>query len=177
MAIDITVEDGTGVATANSFVSVADARAYSLNRGITLPADDDTVAAWLIVAGDWLNGKRGQFKGTKTYSTPMVFPRSGMYIDGATTEYPVTTVPPEIKAAQIQLVIAQQAGIALDSPSVGGVLPIIREKVDVLETEYATPAMMGAMTSTAWLTDDMPAVDALLAPFLSVLSGFRVFRV
>jgi len=178
MAINITVEDGTGVVGANSYISVADAITYAANRGIVLPTTPDTVEAWLIRSSDYLNGLRGQYKGLQTYpGTTMQWPRTGVYIDGNTDYLAVDAVPADIAAAQVQLVIALNAGIELDSPIVGGVLPIIREKVDVLETEYATPAMMGAMAGSAWGSDSMPAVDALLAPYLRTVTGFRVYRV
>lgn len=179
MAITITVENGTNVAQANSWLSVADARTYALNRGIDLTTGtpDDTVAAWLIRAADWLNGKRDAYKGIKTFPTgTMQWPRTGAYIDPPAL-WDANSIPPELIAAQAQLVIALKAGIPLDSPVIGGVLPIIREKVDVLETEYATPAMLGAMGGVDWASDSMPAVDALLAPLLDDVSGFRVYRV
>lgn len=179
MAITITVENGTNVAGANSWQTVEQVREYASNRGIDLgasPATDDAVAGWLIRSADWLNGKRSEYKGIKTFPTgTMQWPRGGVYIDGELLD--ANTIPIELIQAQGQLVIALKAGIPLDSPIIGGVLPIIREKVDVLETEYASPAMMGAMLGSDWNNDSMPAVDALLAPLLDVVSGFLVYRV
>ena len=50
MAITITVEDGSNVANANSFVTIAEARSYAVERGVTLSATDDDVAVQIIKA-------------------------------------------------------------------------------------------------------------------------------
>lgn len=169
MAITITVEDGTIVAGANSYVSVSDAKAYASDRGVSLPAADDAVAAMLLKAMDYLVQYRDKWKGVIVSSVQTLpWPRDGAYI----TEpylWPNDEIPMELIHAQAQLVLAVDAGVDL-SPTIIAGLPIIREKLGPIETEYAAPSMLG---SVGWQTNDFPTVKALLAPLLKA-GGFRL---
>lgn len=176
MAIIITVEDGTGVAGANSWQTIAQVREYAANRGVDLGTDDDVVAAWLIRAAQHMNGFRSKFKGIKVYPAgTMQWPRAGVYIDNVLVVAPA--IPSEVLGAQAELVLALKNGAKLGESVIGGVLPVIREKVDVLEIEYATPAMMGAMSGSGWEDDSIPAFDEYMSVLLENVGRFTVRRV
>ena len=57
MSITITVEDGSVVTAANSFVSLADFKAHADQRGrvYTVVYNDEVIKAALIKMGDYLN--------------------------------------------------------------------------------------------------------------------------
>lgn len=73
------VEDGTGVAGANSYCSIADANSYFSDRGISDWQGNDTLKAQALVrATDFIDTTFGpRFKGEKVAdSQPLEFPRS-----------------------------------------------------------------------------------------------------
>lgn len=163
MAITITVEDGSIVAGANSFLGVDDMRSYARDRGVELPAGNDAVAAMLLKAMDYLVQYREKWKGVLVSSVqPLSWPRDGAYIVESYL-WANDAIPQELIYAQAQLVLAINAGIDL-SPNVIAGLPIIREKIGPIETEYAAPSTLG---STGWQENDFPTVKALLAPLLN----------
>jgi hypothetical protein len=156
VAITVTVEDGTLVTNANSYVSIADVRAYALQRGITL-STDDAVAAQLIVGTDYLEQFECQYQGKRVdCTTPqaLAWPRKSVVL--CCEDWPEDQIPKNLKSALSTLVIAQHSGVNL-FPNIGPADYIIREKVGPLETEYANPLESGISTR-------ITGVDALLAP-------------
>lgn len=155
MAVTIVVEDGSIVANANSYQTVAQARAYALQRGITLDADDDVVGAQLINATDYLQQFECQYQGKRTdcENQLLAWPRTGVVL--CCEDFDPNTIPANLKAAQNTLVIAQKSGVVL-FPNIGPADYVIREKVGPLETEYANPIEAG-------ITTRITGVDALLA--------------
>jgi hypothetical protein len=176
VAIEIIVETGANVPNANSYVSVDDARTYAANRGVVLPADDDAVAAMLIQASDYLEAKSCEYQGVPTYTDPaqsLAWPRTGAII--GCTEFPSDQIPKQLIAAQVQLAMAVNAGIAL-FPNVTPQDYVTEETVGPITTKYADPSKIGVGDMSPQLT----AVDALLANlFASCDSGFtlRTIRV
>lgn len=155
MAIVIIVEDGSEVANANAYISVADVRTYAANRGVTLSNDDDAIAAMLIKATDYLETFACQYLGVPTSSTQSLqWPRKGVVFN--CDEYPSTAIPKNLIAAQAQAVMAIAEGIALQ-PNFTAQDYVVKEKVDVIETTYADPIQVGVKPV-------LTAVDALLAP-------------
>ena len=155
----LVIEDGTGVEGANSYITLAEARAYALERGVTLTADDAVLEAHLILAMDYLESLRDKYQGSKTLSTnSLQWPRYPVYIDG--TLIGSNVIPQELKDAEAQLAIEQHNGIVI-SPSVAEKVGAVKkEKVGPLETEYF--AGTGSSTGQPVMTK----VDELLAPLL-----------
>lgn len=170
----LVVESGSGAdPTANTYTDAAAARAYALARGVTLPVDDAAVEAQLLRGMDYLEAQRARYQGTKTQPgvQPLQWPRIDVQIDGA--DFPSDAIPRELIAAQSQLCIEQQNGATLMQGSDGRV--VVREKVDVLEVQYASPDQFAATGVGG--TPSYPAVDALLAPlFGSRAVGIRTVR-
>lgn len=155
MAITIVVEDGSGVANANSYVSVADARVYAANRGTELPLDDNEVAAMLIRATDYLEAQECRYQGKRTSPTQaLAWPRTGVFLN--CDEVPSNVIPKSLIAAQTQLAMAINAGFDLQ-PNISPQDYVTREKVGPIETEYADPVAVGIMPT-------FTAANALLAP-------------
>ncbi|NBU29961.1 MAG: hypothetical protein EBS41_00365 [Actinobacteria bacterium] len=163
------VETGAGSATANSFASTAAADAYVAERGVAgwaalLTADKQTA---LVKATDYLEATyRTSWQGYRVSGTQALsWPRSDVTVD----EFAVAAniVPVAVINACIEMALRTVAGTTLIEDQ--GQL-VIRERVDVIETEYATfsdPATK------------YPFVSRLLAPYLlsSGGGGFTQVRV
>jgi hypothetical protein len=102
--MSLIIEDGTEVANANSYVTLAEARAYALARGTTLSATDSAVEILVIKSMDYLESLDAQFKGfRKTSTQALCWPRDGVYRSDIGTEYPA--IPNELKNGLCQLVL------------------------------------------------------------------------
>lgn len=164
MAIEIIVEDGSGVTNANSFVNVEDARAYAEARGTELPADDDEVASMLIRASDYLEAQECRYQGKRTSSSQaLAWPRTGVLLN--CDALPSNVIPKSLIAAQVQLAMAINAGFDLQ-PNVSPQDYVTREKVGPIETEYADPTKVGIMPTFS-------AANALLAPLFGECAAHK----
>lgn len=165
----LVIENGSLVAGANSYVGVADARAFAEARASNLPEDDTAVESALIVAMDYLESLRAQYQGRKVDPAyqALQWPRTGVVVDG--WEVPFDHIPQNLKFAQCQLAI--EAANGLDLSPTGDGREVIREKVDVLETEYA-PGGGGAPQPF------LAKVRNFLEPLLSAggFGGIKVIR-
>lgn len=177
----LVVEDGTGLANAESYISVADATTYHANRGNAAWAAlaSDTVREQkLRIATEYLSDKyRLRWKGVRVTATQALdFPRYGIVredyyvvssvppssIDG-TIYYPSDEVPAEAIRACAELALR-----AIDGPLLDDVTQKVkREKVGPIETEYAD----GASATVTY-----SAIDGMLAPFLNPRSSLRMER-
>lgn len=103
----ITVEDGSIVTDATSYISVADFATYAANRGITLTTVTGSQDELLIRAMDYLESQ--SFIGTKSTSTQSLqWPRLYAYIDTYLVDS--GTIPAELIKAQCEIAIAMDAG-------------------------------------------------------------------
>lgn len=174
MAIAIIVEDGTIVPDANSYITTAEARQYATNRGVTLPVDEDEVAAMVIQATDFLESKACEYAGRKTDpEQSLEWPRTDAYILGY-EPYPPNQIPKNLKQAQCALVVAVSQGIVL-MPIIQASDYVIEETVGPITTKYADPIQAGIST-------EFTGVDSLLHSLYGecgVSSGFalRTIRV
>lgn len=126
----LTIEDGSLVAGADSYVSVADARTYAVKMGATFPPDDDdgNAAAEILLreAMSFLESLRSSYQGTKvSRDQDLQFPRVGVEIDGF--EVDSDSIPKELIQAQIELaIIAQDQDLQPNSDG----REIVRAKVE-----------------------------------------------
>lgn len=150
----ITVEDGTGVAGAVSYLSVADFRALAAARGTTVPVADADCEKLLVQATDYLELQ--SYIGTQETTTQgLQWPRLDAGYDGV--------IPPNLKRAEYLLAVEAQNGTL--SPAVRP-SSYKRTKVDVVYVEYAKAEELAIGLRYY-------AVDSLLAPLLSL--GRRLF--
>jgi len=136
--MSIVVEDGTGLATANSYISLADANTYHSDRANTAWASATEAArnAALIKSAQWLDGKyRDRWIGFKAdEDQSLCWPRyeaydeDGYYIDS-------DAVPTRITYAQAEAALAIIDGTDL-TPTLDRGGKVRREKVGPIETEY-----------------------------------------
>jgi hypothetical protein len=156
----LTVETGEGLADAESYVSVAEFKAYAGKVGYnyTTPAYSDTqIEQALRRATVWIDARyRDQFQGSWTTSTQALeWPRSGvLYRRTAIDAY---SIPDQLKNA-----LCEAAWRELTSP--GSMSPdqfgdqIKRDKVGDVETEFRA----GAVGARPWV----PIIDDLLSGLL-----------
>lgn len=152
----LVVEDGTGKVDSNTYVDLADIRAYALARGVTLSADDTVLESQVFQAMDYLESKRDCYQGKKVYpETPQAlqWPRYPVYIDGFIVD--ASTIPTELKDAECQLVMQVHAGVDLMPTSEDAF--ITEEKVGPLTTKYSDKIRTS-------LEPQMNTVKALLQP-------------
>lgn len=101
------IEDGTGVAGANSYVTVAEFEAYALERGVTLTGTP-TSEQLLIRAMDYLESL-SYIGEIASMGQALQWPRYGVYID---CYYFIsnTTIPNLLKNAQMATAISIDQG-------------------------------------------------------------------
>lgn len=166
----ITVEDGTGLTTADSFISVADADAYHTARGNTAWTGTDTVKGQALVrATSYLEIKYGlRWAGyRKTSTQALSWPRQFVPIPNLLIpEYLTdTTIPVEVKNAC--------AILALKGLS--------EELITDEERAVISEAVSGATSTTysefASQQKVYPEITLLLNRFLGASSGLQVIRV
>lgn len=160
----LVIEDGTGIAGATSFVTVAEFRAYATQRGIALPVADADVEIPLIKAMDYLANFEPRMSGVRIEEDQALFwPRRP---DPPQTPAPSWqgTVPSTWKVMQMKLAIYALGGalIVAERPEDRGAVKAVT--VGPIKTEYAGGA---AGSSQPRFRD----VDALLSPWLKSAIG------
>jgi hypothetical protein len=155
------VEDGTGLANAESYASVAEFQAYHANIGndVTL-ITDTTIEQLLRRATQYMvSVYRSRWQGRRTLSTQALdFPRYDVIVEG----YSVLSniVPAEVKNACCELALKANSATLLDDKT----QTVIREKVDVIEVEYDKNSPVQTRYSQ---------IDNLLSVFLSSSNSFE----
>jgi hypothetical protein len=192
-----TVEDGTGVADANSYATVAAFRAYHADRGREAEDGDypdAVVEAALVRATDlieqrWLGRFIGQSRLVETQG--LSWPRTYVYIDGVK----ITGLPVQLvravheygwKALEFASLTPQppapfaRAKADGTTDSASGTVVRSRVKVDVIEeeTEYARGPGSGEMRAVSMVNGvaipHYPEADLLMR--VLVVRGSRVIR-
>lgn len=128
----LTIEDGTQVAGANSYVTGTELATYGTARGITFTGDKEVL---LTQAMTYIESLR--FKGDKlTKAQPLQFPRTSLMIDGFYMD--LDEIPQLLKDLQCEVAIAIGDG---ESPLLTIARAVKREKVDAIEVEYMDSSM------------------------------------
>lgn len=148
------VEDGSIVAGANSYNSVAEIRSYASARGYALPTDDVDVEKLAVQATDYLETFRKRYQGSRTdpANQSLQFPRYGVVLDGY-IYVDSNVIPGELKLAHCQATVEAYENDLLPN----GSAKVKKEKVDVLEVEYQESSLSEV---------SFPKVDALIEPLL-----------
>lgn len=130
----LTKEDGSQVANANTFVDVAEFKAYADLRGITYGTDPE-IEILLIRAMDYLAKYEPRMKGTRVEPSVqlLLYPRDDVDLFGESIEDDF--IPQQLKDAQIQLAIEAISTDALLPNGTGQ--EVIKNKVGPIEQEFA----------------------------------------
>jgi hypothetical protein len=162
--MSLIVEDGTGLSTAESYISVADADTYFINRGVTswdaLDNTDDKEPALRKATEYMINKYRRRWQGARVYQIQALdWPRVGVVVDSWSVAS--DEVPTEVARACAELALKANAEDLQPDLEQG----VIREKVDVIEVEYDKNSPQAIRYSQ---------IDSMLAPFLSGIGGASV---
>lgn len=114
----LTIEDGTGVELADSYLSLDDARTIATNYGLTLSDDDDTAKVQLRQGFLGVNISEPMLQGVRATKTQSgAFPREGMFSN--CVEVASDSVPFSAKMAQVNFASAINGGYAVNAVSTG----------------------------------------------------------
>lgn len=175
--MSLVVETGAGDdPTANSYVDLDYIKAYGTARGYTLPSDA-ILEQKAIAAMDYIepqlrastNGRkswRGQTleDGSTAPKQPLQYPRECAQID--CEDIPNNYIPKELMDAQAA---ATFEAIKLDLlPTDTGALPVIRDKVGPIETEFSDALLR---ISGGFTGPSFPKVDGILSAILNGCGG------
>lgn len=133
--MSLIVEDGTGIALADSYISVADARGILAKIGQDLSTQPDKAEQELRVALRYIDSVyRATFQGVKTTATNVLqWPRSWVYIDNVLQDS--DSIPTDLKESQVFAAYEVSQGNDLMPTRTDE--NIKRKKFDaVMETEY-----------------------------------------
>lgn len=161
------VETGEGLKTANSYITLDEAKEYLTLRSVEF--DEASIESKVILACDFLTFAGFSFKGEKTnFEQSLDFPRKNLFIGH--TEISSKSVPQQVKTAQLELL-----KLRIESPQLFEVMSyqdfIVKEKIDVIETQYASPAEIAEVMSR------MKTIDNILLPFIRGSGGqLKVYR-
>jgi hypothetical protein len=130
--VALVIEDGSGVAGADSFATVADFAAYAAKYGLTIPAGESAQEALLRRAA--LTMQTMPWKGCRVDpEQALSWPRYNVVVDGEVLAS--NYIPARIEYGQMALAAEIYADDV--TPPETRVGAVMREKVDVLEVEYA----------------------------------------
>jgi hypothetical protein len=130
----LTIEDGTIVTGADSWITRAEYIAYAASKGITI-ADDADADAELVQAAEFIGAHEPNLKGDKVArDQPLAYPRKNLVLEGF--EWKADEIPRQVILCQMALALDIHAGIDLYNPSPNPNRATRREKVDVIEVEY-----------------------------------------
>lgn len=156
----LVVEDGTGLADAESFASVAAANDYWTARASTAwdALTDETKEAALRQATDYIEAiYGGRWKGERIGSTQALsWPRYGVVVDGIERDSAV--IPLALERATIELALKASAGELLADQGA----QVVSETVGPISVTYAA----GARQATRYAL-----VENMLAALLRVGAG------
>lgn len=166
----LTVEDGTGIAGADSFVELAEIASFASARGYTWPnsASESVQEQAARRAADYLrNERRFAYKGTrKTALQTLPYPRTGVVERGGLS-ISDSVIPWRLKEAQCRLTIRIVAfyttvGLLDLQPDLARGGRIQSTTVDVISTTYFDDA-----PSETQLVDIMGVLEPLLKDRMS----------
>jgi hypothetical protein len=173
----IIVEDGTLVANANSYVTVAEVDTYCENRGLTSwdSLGDEIKEASLLRGMDFIETK--PFKGGKSFfDNPLEWPRVNWYQPTNVSAYDIIdyegVIPLGLKLAVCRAAYEESlvAGCLQEGTSRDDF--ITRKKIDVLEVEYKLP-VSGTVSG---IVETYPQIDGHLRTLLMDSTIVKVVR-
>lgn len=148
----------------------AELEAYALSTGQSLPSAD--LPAALVRATSYIDGKYGsRFSGKRAggFEQDLAWPRIGAFLEGF--PIPPDAIPKAVVNATYEAAIREARNPGSLSPDYVALQAIKREKVDVIETEYAVSATPSAADAQPVITviDDMLAGLLKSAPIPGIL--------
>lgn len=159
------VEDGTGLAAANAYVSEAELETYAEAHGLTLPTTDAETG--IVRASAWVDAIYGpRFPGQRVNGRDqgLGWPRTHAY-DDASELIPSDVVPVEVKNATCEAALREMTTVGILTPDIAVGPAVRRKSLGSMEIEYAVAD--GARATAP----GFPKIDAIMAPLLWPLGG------
>ena len=152
------VEDGTGVANADSYISLADARTRAVILGVSLNATDGTAEQQLQQATLYIDREyRDNFQGTKmSRDQALQWPRTPVLIDDYMLDS--DSIPQELVDAQIYAAAQLEAGNSFYSNNDGKSVKM-EEVTGAVKVEYFNTGKTGTQVR---FSDVQNAINPLL---------------
>jgi hypothetical protein len=164
-----TVEDGTGVAEANSYVELAFAEDYFTDRGnAAWTGADSAKQAALIQATDYIEGRFG-----RRFIGEMASTTQGLSWPRTDTDFEETEIPVKLQRATCEYAVRALTAALAPDPTVdaSGVSVVnTRKKLGPLEKEFQVVGSGHPVMFRPY-----PAADMLLTGLLEATQG-RVIR-
>lgn len=128
------VEDGTGVAGANGYITVAELDDYWSCRNVTLSQTVPEKEAAIIIATQYVD-LNNSWKGSIVFGDqPLDWPRVGV-VDDEGRPIASMTIPNQLKNAVAEYAKRQLTADIQPDVTDEGALKKVKKKVDVIETE------------------------------------------
>jgi len=154
------VEGGTGLAAADSYISLADARTYAENYGYTLPVDDTEADVALRKGAKYVDLFESSFSGQRLNDTQaLAWPRIYAYkcLGNNQIQIPSDSVPVEAKNAQVIAAATYGAGTDVRSNNDG--LGIASEEVTgAVKVSYFDNGKTGGSIEITEAIDELSAL-------------------
>ncbi|NLA68314.1 MAG: hypothetical protein GX856_08760 [Gammaproteobacteria bacterium] len=142
MALEI--EDGTGKANADSYATALELADRAAAYGWELPWDTELQEVLLRRAAEAMNAMR--WKGGRAVGgQALAWPRAGVVVDGE--HLPADAIPAGVRYGQMALAAEIYADDQNPPEMKRGA--VVRQKVDVMETEYAVVENRGRLSRAA----------------------------
>ena len=149
------VEDGTGLANADSYISLVDARAWALKYGYTLPLDDTEADVKLRKGASYVDLFEGSFSGQRLVDTQsLAWPRINAYKCAGQDQIclPPDSVPLEIQYAQVIAASFYASGLDVRAND-DGLAVNSKEVVGAVKVSYFDNGKTGKSTEITEATD------------------------
>lgn len=131
----LTVEDGSIVTGADTYVTSADFVAYAATLGITI-ADDAATEVLLRKAFEYINSLEPRLLGIRTLKTqPNAYPRDNLFIEDYAWDD--DEIPRQVIMAQQLLALDLNDGVDIYNRPQSSMQPVRKQKVSVIEREFA----------------------------------------
>lgn len=150
MAATFVVEDGTGLSTANSLASIAEATQYNEDHAAstTWSALSTADQQKHLRLGTQYVSTKYLWKGTRVLSTQaLAWPRYDVYVDGFLVDSAI--VPADIKAAVVEAAIRSAAGEIL-LPDLTSEANLTYDRTKIGPLEFETRNSGGASSTTVY---------------------------
>lgn len=144
MAVTLIIEDGTGIESANSYISLDDAYDLIEQFGWSLPDDADLASIALVNGYNYLNTLESGMCGTRTYEDQTgAFPRENCSC--GSFAIPLDAIKPEVKQAQVRAAVTFAKGVDVN-PDSDGKETQSEEVVGAVKVSYFQSGSTGGAT-------------------------------
>lgn len=139
----LTIEDGSIISGANSYITRANYITWAAERGTTV-TDDSAADAKLVQAWDYINSLEPQLLGRLVSRSQVgAYPRYDL-IDIQGWSWDSDEIPQQVIDLQCSLALDQENSIDIWNPSSSASTPVKRNRVEgAVEQEFAVADQMG----------------------------------